>query len=307
MRSLLAALGHTRAVMLVLVVCVAGNAGLNWVLIFGHLGAPPLGVLGSGVASALNQWLIVGGLALYVGATPALRALGMWRAALAPAWRDAMRIVRLGLPIGGIMALEIGVFTLASVLVGLLGADALGANQIVLNCGGLTFMVPYGIGQAVTVRVAYELGAGRADAARRAAAVAFALGIAFMGCTALAFWSAPRAVVAIYVDVADPTNRGLVAIATHLILIAALFQVFDAVQTIAAGALRGYRDTTVPMLLAAIGYWGFGFLGGWVLAFPLGHGAVGMWWGLALGLAVVAVLLAVRLSRLARRAAAWQG
>jgi MATE family multidrug resistance protein len=296
LRSLLAALAHTRAVMVVLLICVAANAALNWVLIFGHLGMPALGVAGSGYASALDQWLTLIGLALYVALAPSLRALRVFAGALAPRWREVGRILRLGLPIGGIMGLEIGVFAVAGILMGLLGADALGANQIVLNCAGLTFMVPFGIAQAATVRVAFELGAGRPPAARRAAFVALGLGVAFMAAAAAVLWTAPRSIVAIYVDLDAPTNRGLVPLALRLIAIAALFQVFDGVQTIAAGALRGYKDTAVPMLLAALGYWGFGFIGGLLFAFPLGHGAVGLWWGLALGLAVVALLLALRLS-----------
>jgi MATE family multidrug resistance protein len=160
-------------------------------------------------------------------------------------------------------------------------------------------MVPLGLGQAATVRVAYELGAGRALSARRAAFVALALGIGFMGAMAAVLWTVPEAIIAVYVDIADPANGETVEIARRLIAIAAVFQVFDGMQVIAAGALRGYRDTFVPMILAAFGYWGTGFLGGWLLAFPLGYGAVGLWWGLALGLAVVAILLTLRLHLLA--------
>jgi len=160
-------------------------------------------------------------------------------------------------------------------------------------------MVPLGLGQAATVRVAYELGAGRGFAARRAACIALALGVAFMSATAVVLWTVPQAIIAVYVDIADPVNRETVEIARRLLAIAALFQVFDGVQTIAAGALRGYKDTLMPMLLAAAGYWGAGFLGGCLLAFPFGYGAVGLWWGLALGLAVVAVLLSLRLYLLA--------
>lgn len=187
----------------------------------------------------------------------------------------------------------------AGILIGLLGAASLGAHQLVLNCASITFMVPLGLGQAATVRVAYELGAGRASAARRAGFVALALGIGFMSATAAVLWVGPQAIIAAYIDVADPANRETVRIALHLMAIAALFQVFDGMQTIAAGALRGYKDTMIPMLLAIFGYWGPGFVGGCALAFPLGYGAVGLWWGLALGLAVVAALLTLRLYLLA--------
>jgi MATE family multidrug resistance protein len=126
-----------------------------------------------------------------------------------------------------------------------------------------------------------------------------------MAAAAIVLWSVPRAIIAIYLDVGAAANRDVVAIATRLMFIAALFQVFDGTQTVAAGALRGYKDTARPMLIAGIGYWGIGFVGGWLLAFPLGYRAVGLWWGLALGLLVVAMLLSMRLFRLGRPAMAF--
>jgi MATE family multidrug resistance protein len=299
LRSLFAALAYQRSVMVVLLFCVAGNAVLNWVLIFGHLGASPLGVVGSGCASAINQWLMLAGLALCTHIMPGLAGLRVLRGAFPASRTEMAKILRLGLPIGGIRGIEVSVFMTAGILMGLLGAAALGAHQLVLNCAGITFMVPLGLSQAATVRVAYELGAGRAFAARRAGFVALALGIGFMGGTAVVLWIAPDAIIAAYVDIADPANREIVEIARRLIAIAAIFQVFDGMQVIAAGVLRGYRDTMVPMLLATFGYWGVGFAGCWLLAFPLGYGAVGLWWGLALGLAVVALLLTLRLHLLA--------
>ena len=299
LRSLLAALSHTRAVMAVLLVCVAGNALLNWVLIYGHLGAPALGVAGSGYASAINQWLMLAGLALCIRIMPRLAALRVLRSAWAARRIEMANILRLGLPIGGFMGIEVGVFLAAGILMGLLGAAALGAHQLVLNCASITFMVPLGLSQAATVRVAYELGAGRALAARQAGFTALALGTLFMGATAVVLWTFPLAIIAVYVDIAEPANRDVVQIARRLIAIAALFQVVDGMQVIAAGALRGYKDTMTPMLLAAFGYWGAGFAGGWLFAFPLGYGPVGLWAGLALGLAVVALLLTLRLYLLA--------
>ena len=300
LRSLLAALSRTRAIMMVLLACVAGNAALNWMLIYGHLGAPALGVAGSGYASAINQCLIFVGLALCTRALPGLSGLRVIRSVFAArCWVHVGSILRLGLPIGGIMGVEVGVFLTAGILMGLLGTAALGAHQLVLNCAGISFMVPLGLGQAATVRVAYELGTGRSYAARRAAYTALALGVAFMSATAVLLWTVPQAIIAVYIDIADAANRETVQIARRLLAIAAIFQVFDGVQVIAAGALRGYKDTMIPMLLAGFGYWGAGFLGGWLLAFPFGYGAVGLWWGLALGLGVVAALLSLRLYLLA--------
>ncbi|HUC70049.1 MAG TPA: MATE family efflux transporter [Stellaceae bacterium] len=300
LRSLLAALSHARAVMAVLVLGIASNAVLNWSMIFGHLGAPALGVPGSGYASSINQWLMLAGLAFCTRMMPGVAGLGVLRRTFAPSRAEIAGILRLGLPIGAIRGIEAGVFLAAGVLMGLLGAAALGAHQLVINCASISFMVPLGLSQAATVRVAYQLGAGRALAARRAGFLALALGIGFMGAAGIVLWAFPQTIIAAYLDIADPANHRTVEIARHLILIAALFQVFDGMQVIAAGALRGYKDTLVPLLLATLGYWGAGFAGGWMLAFPLGYGAVGLWWGLALGLAVVAVLLTLRLYLLAR-------
>jgi MATE family multidrug resistance protein len=133
------------------------------------------------------------------------------------------------------------------------------------------------------------------EAARRAGVVALVLGVAYMAIMAAVLVTAPRAIARIYVDIDAPANRGLVGIALYLLVIAALFQIFDGMQAIAAGALRGYRDTTVPLLLAVIGYWGVGFAGGWLLAFPGGYGPIGLWSGLAVGLAAVALMLTLRL------------
>ena len=232
LRSILAALSRPRSVMAVLLVCVAGNAALNWVLIWGHLGAPALGVAGSGYASAINQWLIAAGLVLCIRRLPGVELLSN---VLAARRIELAKILRLGLPIGGIMGIELGLFLAAGIMIGRLGAAALGAHQLVLSCASITFMVPLGLGQAATVRVAYERGAGRAVAARRAGFVAIALGIGFMSAAAVVLWTFPLAIVAAYVDTADPENRALIAIARHLLAIAASL----GVRRHAGGCRRG--------------------------------------------------------------------
>lgn len=269
------------------------NAGLNWILVFGHLGAPALGIAGSGCSTAIVQWLMFTGLGLYALAAPSLAQYRMRPSSRG--WNEIGHILRLGLPIGGILGLEIGVFSTTGILMGLLGADALGAHQLVMNCISVVFMVPLGIAQAATVRVAVALGSGAPIAARRSGVVALALGVTYMAIMAVVLIAAPRTIASIYVDIEAPPNRGLVGIALYLLAIAAIFQIFDGVQAIAAGALRGYRDTTVPLLLAVIGYWGIGFAGGWFLAFPAGYGPLGLWSGLAVGLAAVALMLTLRL------------
>ena len=273
--------------MVVLVLCVPVNAALNWVLIFGHLGAPPLGVAGSGYASAICIWLMLLGLAAATAVLPrddpatscgcARASPGRWPISDA-SWRS-------DLPIGGLQALEIGVFVSSAALMGLFGAEALAAHQIAIMCASFTFMVPMGIGQAATVRVATERGAAAWQAARRAGFVALALGVAFMAAAAIVFWTMPALIVGAFVATGDPANRAVVALAIEFLAIAAVFQIVDGMQSVASGALRGYHDTKVPMLIAALGYWGIGFAGGWALAFPLGIGPAGLWWGFVIGLA----------------------
>jgi multidrug resistance protein, MATE family len=295
LRSFLVAASHSRAVMAVLVLCIPLNAGLNWTLIFGHLGAPALGITGSGCASAIIQWLMLSGLAIYTQGLPDLAPFRSRLGRVSAYWEGIGRLLRLGLPIGGMLGLEVGAFVTTGVLMGLFGAAALGAHQLVMNAVSIIFMVPLGIAQASTVRVALALGSGSPGAARRAGFVALSLGLGFMAATAIVLWTMPRLITSIYVDIELPANFDLVAIALRLFAIAALFQIFDGMQAIAAGTLRGYRDTKVPLLLAAIGYWGLGFTGGWLFAFPLGYGPVGLWWGLAAGLAAVALMLGTRL------------
>jgi MATE family multidrug resistance protein len=301
LRSLLATLSRARIVMIVFVLCIPTNAALNWLLIFGHLGAPRLGLAGSGYASAINQWLMLLGLTAAVAALPRADAAHRLRTRLAWMIADIRQILALGLPIAGLQALEVGVFVTSAGLMGLFGADALAAHQIAINCASFMFMVPLGIGQAATVRVAAERGAGNSAAARQAGFVALWLGTAFMAASAVALWLLPHMIVGIYVALGDPANRALVAMALRFLALAALFQVVDGVQAVAAGALRGYHDTAVPMLFAAFGYWVIGFAGGWTLAFPLGAGPIGLWWGFVLGLSTVAVLLTLRLARASRR------
>jgi MATE family multidrug resistance protein len=296
LRFRLIAAFRTRIVMIIPLLAVPLNLILNWVLIFGHWGMPALGSAGSGCATAIVQWLTLFSFALYM-----LIARTRISVSLGPGVRRQVRaILRLGLPIAAMRGLEIGVFVMTGIMMGVIGADALGAHQLVFNVAGVCFMVPLGLAQAATVRVAYQLGLGVPEAARRAAYVALAMGALFMLGAAVLLWTIPRILVGFYLDLGDPANQSLVTIALQLFAIAALFQLFDGMQVIAAGALRGYRDTAVPMLIAAVGYWAIGFAGSWLLAFPLGLGAIGLWFGLAVGLAIVAIALTVRLHFRAR-------
>jgi multidrug resistance protein, MATE family len=291
LRFRLIAAFRTRVVMVVPLLAVPLNLVLNWVLIFGHCGVPAMGSSGSGCATAMVQWLTLLSFAVYMLVASPRISLNVGRGVR----QQISAVLRLGLPIAAMRGLEIGMFVMTGVMMGVVGADALGAHQLVFNVAGVCFMVPLGLSQATTVRVAYQLGKGAPAAAGRAAYTALAIGASFMTAAAVLLWTSPRTLIGLYLNLADPANQGLLTTALRLFSIAALFQLFDGVQVIAAGALRGYRDTAVPMLIAAIGYWAIGFAGGWLLAFPFSLGAVGLWLGLALGLAVVAISLAARL------------
>jgi MATE family multidrug resistance protein len=298
LRTYLSALSRTWPIMLVLLACLVADAVLTYALIFGRLGAPSLGIVGAGYASAATQWLMFGGLALYAANEKALRHHGVLRSLSRPRWQEALPILRLGWPIAGMIAIEIGVFTGTALLAGLLGTASLAAHQIAIGIVSLTFMVPLAFTHAATVRVALALGAHRVDAARRAGIISFVCGVGFMAMMAVILLVTPGAIVALYLDRGDPANEAAIAIALRLLFIAALFQIFDGAQTIAIGALRGLRDTRVPLLVGAVGYWAIGVPVGWLLAFPVGLGAIGLWWGLALGLAAVAIPLGLRFHRL---------
>jgi MATE family multidrug resistance protein len=294
LRSYLSALSRTLPLMILLVFCLSLSVALNYSLIFGHFGLPALGISGSGYANAIVQWVQFGALSIYVAVRRGSQGHRILQAMLRPDRGVALPLLRLGWPIAGIFALEAGVFSTVGVLAGRIGTASLAAHQVAIGITGIDFMVPLAFSNAATIRVALASGAGQVAAARRAGTVAMACGAGFMVVMALVLLFAPGRIVALYLDRADPANAEAVAIAMHLLFITALFQVFDGTQAIAAGALRGLRDTRVPLIVAVIGYWGVGFGSAWALAFPLEFGVRGLWWGLALGLAVVAILLGLR-------------
>jgi MATE family multidrug resistance protein len=213
-----------------------------------------------------------------------------WRAD----WPRFREVWRLGLPIGLALAFEVTIFNAAAFLMGIIGADSLAAYAIAIQIASLTFMVPLGLNQAVTVRVGRAFGAGDVDGIRRAGWTAYVLGLIFMSMMAMVMLFAPRLLVAAFLNLADPANAAVVALAVSFLAYAGLFQVFDGAQVIGAGMLRGLHDTRVPMIFCAIGYWGIGLPLGATLAFAAELAGAGIWIGLAAGLATVAVLMTTR-------------
>ena len=293
-RQTLQALGRMRAIVAVIVLANLLNVGLNWVLIFGKLGLPAMGADGSAWATTLSRWAMLAGIVAL--AWPAVRPyLVPWRAESFDA-RAIGRMVALGAPIGVHMQLEFGVFGTVGLLMGRLGTEAVAAHQIALNLASLTFMVPLGVAGAATVLVGQAIGRGEQAEARRAAGAALLVGIGFMSLAAAAFLLVPRLFASAYSS--DPA---VLALASVLIPIAGVFQVFDGLHVVSAGVLRGVADTRYPMAVGLIGFWLLGLPISLALGFGAGLGPPGLWWGLAAGLAIAAMLLVARVRSRLRR------
>jgi MATE family multidrug resistance protein len=293
LRNFVAAIERPRIILWLSVAGIGLNALLSWSLIFGHLGLPALGLVGGGVGSTLTWLLMCGALVLVTLLDRRFRRFhlfGHW-------WRfDGQRtlaMVQLGWPIGATMALEMGVFALAAYFMGWIGAPAVAAHAVALQLAALTFMVPLGLGQAATVRVGLALGRQDAPGIARAGWTAWVIGVAFMGTMALLMWSIPGQLVILFLkDV--PGNAVTIALAVSFLRVAAAFQLVDGAQVIGAGMLRGLHDTRWPLMFALVGYWVVGLgIGAW-LAFAQDWKGVGIWVGLASGLAAVAALMLAR-------------
>jgi multidrug resistance protein, MATE family len=291
LRYYISALERAFAVFAVLFATVIVNAVASWALIFGHLGLPAMGFAGAPLGSLISTFFLCFGLIAVVITGKHFRRYRVfgrwWRAD----WQRFAAIWKLGLPIAVMILLEIGVFNAAVIVMGLIDRTSLAAHAVAIQIAAFAFMVPMGVAQAATVRVGLGLGAGDKGLITRAGWLAFAMGVGFMCTTALALVLFPRALVGIFLDLNDPANAAVVATAVSFLAVAALFQIVDGAQVVGAGVLRGLHDTSWPMVYAVIGYWVIGMGIGLTLAFPAGLRGVGIWLGLASGLAVVAVLV----------------
>jgi multidrug resistance protein, MATE family len=293
-RCVFSALERPRPTLIAGLVAVAFNALANYALVFGEFGMPRLGVFGSGIATTLSQTLMF---LILLGASlvePRLRRVRPFALPWRPARRDLAALWRLGLPMGAMILAEVGVFSAATMVAGLIGRATLEAHTAALQIVSIAFMIPLGLGQAATVRVALAYGAHNARAIGRAGWCVFGLTLVYAALSAAAMVAAPRLLIAPFIDVDAPENANAVAIAVALLKVAALFQVFDATQCTLANMLRGLHDSKWPFVIAILGYWAIGAPIGLALGFLTPLGGVGIWIGLATGLAIVAVLLMLR-------------
>jgi multidrug resistance protein, MATE family len=303
LRNFISALERPRAAMVIMFLGVVFNALADYGLIFGEFGLPALGLRGAGIATAATNVFLCAGLLAYVLIDRRFRRYALLGRLWRPDWPRFLEILRIGMPIGVTLIFEVGLFAAAGLLMGLIGVAQLAAHQIALQCAAVTFMVPLGLAQAATVRVG--LAAGRSDATGiwRAGILALVLGAGFMSVMAILMWTLPDAIVGIFLDARDPANLPVIRYGALFLAIAALFQIFDGAQVIGAGALRGLKDTRWPMIFALFGYWIVGMSTSVGLAFGLEMGGIGIWVGLATGLAVAAVLMVSRFVLLQRSAA----
>jgi len=302
LKNYLAALHRTKVVLWVTMLAVLVNVAVGWPLIFGRAGAPELGVRGAAIASVVVQTVTAGILAAYAGWLPELRRFRLFQRFWRPDFSAMRQVFRLGWPIGVTSLMEGGLFQAASLMMGWIGTVELAAHGIAMQVASLSFMVHVGLSSAATVRTGRAEGAGDARGLRDGARVAIGLSVGFGLAMMALFLAFPRPIIAVFLDSSQAETAEIIAFGTILLVMAALFQMADAMQVMALGLLRGIRDTRVPMIAAIVSYWVIGIPCSYVLAFPLGLGGVGLWCGLVVGLLFAATSLMLRFWALAPKA-----
>lgn len=296
MRNFVAALERPGWVLAISLGAIPLNALLSYGLIFGKFGLPEWGIFGGGLGSSIVWVVQVLLLAIVIITDRQFRRFHLFGRLWRPDWPRYRKLWRLGFPIGLAMGFEGGVFSAAAYLMGLIDAESVAAHAVALQIAALSFMVPWGLSQAATVRVGRYLGEGDHVGITRAGWTAWGLGVGFMALMALVIWSIPRELMTIFLE-DTPENARVISLGVSFLAIAAIFQVADGAQVVGAGMLRGLHDTRVPMIFTFIGYWAIGIgVGAW-LAFRQGWQGQGIWTGLAVGLIIVSVLMIWRWTR----------
>ncbi|WP_052049747.1 MATE family efflux transporter [Leptolyngbya sp. KIOST-1] len=300
LRSYASALSQAQVVIVIVLVGTAFNIAGNYALGFGKWGFPALGLGGLGLASGLSYWLMFGLFLLYILAHPTLKTYRFWRSWQRVQPRLMGRMTAMGGEIAMTVALEFGLFGVVTILMGILGPEVLAAHQTVYQTIYVIFMVPLGMSYATTARVGQALGQQDRAQVRRAGYVAMAIAAAFMLLATLGLLLFRPAIIGLYLDLADPANAPVLALAMPMLLVAALVQLSDGVQRVASGALYGLQDTRTPMVLSAVAFWGVGLGLGYLLGFVLGLGGVGLWIGQSTGVATAGAIFILRFHRLTR-------
>ena len=291
LRNFVSALGRPVFATAITALAIVVNAAGNYVFVFGHFGAPALGLDGSALSSVVTAFAMLGAYVLAIRGDRRLRRYRIFGNWWRPEWRRFRELLKIGLPIALIILAEGGLFSSAAFLMGLIGQAELAGHTVALQVAALAFQIPFGIGQAATIRVGYHFGAGDHRAVGHAGQAALVMALGYMALPAALMIGVPRWVLSLYVDPAAPQNAAMVGFAVQYLAIAAAFQLFDGMQAVLAGALRGLQDTRVPMLLALAGYWLCGFVTSIGLGLFTPMGGYGVWIGLAVGLVVVSALL----------------
>ncbi len=303
LRNFATVLHKTRIVVVISLVSLAVAIFSNWLFLYGNWGAPELGVTGVGVSWALASWVQLIIMAVYVQRERVLKAYRVLNDLLHPDGHILKDLFHVGWPISMSYAFETGLFLASSLMMARISEAALAAHTVVISISSVSYMIPYGISQAATVRVGFYTGAGDPAGARRAGFIAILLACIWMVFTGALMVLAPHELIGLYIDITNPANAGALAVALIIIPIGALFQVVDGLQTAAIGALRGLKDTHFPMAICFIGYWVIGFGASFILTFPLDMGPHGIWLGIFVGLAASGTLLTWRFQTLSHRLA----
>ena len=285
-RHYLQCLNHVKAVMFILVTANLINWFFNWVLIYGRFGFPAMGVRGSASATVISRvYMAITGI-LWLMYYNRRDRLQIQLADRGPDWQRIREIVRLGLPAAAQVSLELAVWAIAATLIGTLGAVQIASQQVAVSCVAFTYMIPLGIGGAASVRVGQALGRDDTQAAARAGWVAIAMGVAFMSIGAVVMLTIPEKILRVFTTDVNVINAG-----ASLLMVAAFFQLFDGIQVVATGALRGAGETRTPMVVFLLAYWAGGVPLAWYLLFHAGFGVRGVWFGFSFALITIGITL----------------
>lgn len=296
-KQLAEGLSQTKQAMVITVLCNLINVFLNWVLIFGKLGAPEMGLVGAGLATLISRILMPILMGWYILGSKRYRPYHLTLGLKKLSFPMVSRILKIGIPTGFQYIFEVSAFGSAAIMMGWIGVNALAGHQVALNLASISYMMAGGLSTAGMIRVSNQIGKGNFKAMREAGMVVFAMVLVFMAITALIFVSFREFLPTLYID--DPQ---VIATSASLLIIAGMFQLSDGVQVAGLGVLRGMEDVKFPTWITLIAYWVLGLPLGYFLAFEMNMGAEGIWYGLLIGLTITAVVLFIRFHRLSQHA-----